>query len=44
MLSRMRSTGAAGATIVGKSGIPDLQNNARVLDRIDPLAKLAAKR
>jgi hypothetical protein len=32
MLSRMRSTGSAGASV------------ARVLDRIDPLAKLAAKR
>jgi hypothetical protein len=28
----------------GKSGIPDLLKNARVLDNIDPLAKLAAKR
>jgi len=32
ILSRMRSTGFAGAS------------KARVLDRIDPLAKLAAKR
>jgi hypothetical protein len=32
MLSRMRSTGGAGAS------------EARVLDNIDPLAKLAAKR
>jgi hypothetical protein len=32
ILSRMRSTGCAGASA------------ARVLDRIDPLAKLAAKR
>jgi hypothetical protein len=32
MLSRMRSTGSAGAS------------KARVLDNIDPLAKLAAKR
>jgi hypothetical protein len=32
MLSRMRSTGCAGAS------------EARVLDNIDPLAKLAAKR
>ncbi len=32
ILSRMRSTGFAGASA------------ARVLDRIDPLAKLAAKR
>jgi hypothetical protein len=28
----------------GTSGIPDLLKNARVLDNIDPLAKLAAKR
>jgi hypothetical protein len=32
MLSRMRSTGSAGAS------------KARVLDNIDPVAKLAAKR
>jgi hypothetical protein len=46
MLSRMRSTGSAGASHCPSPATGVLSDAllARVLDRIDPLAKLAAKR
>jgi hypothetical protein len=44
LLSRMRSTGCAGASHIARDGRSAGRAMARVLDNGDPLAKLAAKR